>query len=471
MSDPVRFWVNDVLHVVHDADPRTLLVDYLRSDQVGLTGTKKSCGQGGCGACTVTLTQCKGDTVEHLAVNSCLRPLCSVDGMAVTTVEGLGSVDTTLSPTQHRIAVDNGSQCGYCTPGWVMSMHSFLAANDGAYTTQDEIAELFDGNLCRCTGYRSILYAMRHFATDWGPLDEQGCMTCSVVPGEEPAVAAMEPVSVPVGLSPISSGLRVDKDGYTWLRVTNLAELLEVLREHGSVDDVKLVVGNTSIGVYGEPAQGVTLGPPHLRVDISAIADLHGASFDKNSLTVGAATTYTELIDLLDEHRPVAPTIAALGDRRRALHGAAHGRADRARRGQPRRQHDAGGAPRRRHRPAAVPVGHVHRAVRHGRERRRHRAVMVRRATHGHARLRRAVAPRRRAPARLRHPPLPHPVHRRTGVGEDVQGRAARDQRPLDRQRRPARPLRGRRHRDRRPPRCSAGSARSRSTPPGWSGC
>ncbi len=61
MSDPVRFWVNDVLHVVHDADPRTLLVDYLRSDQVGLTGTKKSCGQGGCGACTVTLTRCNGD--------------------------------------------------------------------------------------------------------------------------------------------------------------------------------------------------------------------------------------------------------------------------------------------------------------------------------------------------------------------------------------------------------------------------
>ncbi len=188
-----------------------------------------------------------------------------------------------------------------------MSMHSFLAANDGADTTQDEIEGLFDGNLCRCTGYRSILYAMRHFATDWGPLDEQGCMTCSVIPGEEPAVAAVEPVSVPAGLAPITTRLRVDKDGYTWLRVTTLAELVDVLREHGSVDDVKLVVGNTSIGVYGEPAQGVTLGPPHLRVDISQIPDLHGATFADGGLTVGAATTYTELLDLLDEHRDGAP--------------------------------------------------------------------------------------------------------------------------------------------------------------------
>ncbi len=79
-----------------------------------------------------------------------------------------------MSPTQHQIAVDNGSQCGYCTPGWVMSMHSFLAANGGAHTTQEEIEELFDGNLCRCTGYRSILYAMRHFATDWGPIGRAG---------------------------------------------------------------------------------------------------------------------------------------------------------------------------------------------------------------------------------------------------------------------------------------------------------
>ena len=95
-NDAVRFWVNGVAHVVRDVDPRTLLVDYLRSDAVGLTGTKKACGQGGCGACTVTLARwrVRDGGVEQVAANSCLRPLCSVDGMAVTTVEGLGSVTT-----------------------------------------------------------------------------------------------------------------------------------------------------------------------------------------------------------------------------------------------------------------------------------------------------------------------------------------------------------------------------------------
>src|SRR5436190_21344605 len=87
-------YVNGRRVVVRDPDPRTLLLDYLRSDAVGLTGTKKVCAQGGCGSCTVALHRWNERTrkVETLAVNSCLRPLCSLDGMAVTTVEGVGTV-------------------------------------------------------------------------------------------------------------------------------------------------------------------------------------------------------------------------------------------------------------------------------------------------------------------------------------------------------------------------------------------
>ena len=191
----LRFWINNEQHEVDDADPRTLLLDYLRSDEVGLTGTKKVCAQGGCGACTVTLTRWNERTqrVEQTAVNSCLRPLCAVDGMAVTTVEGIGGAATELSPVQHQIAIDNGSQCGYCTPGWVMNMHSFLVANEGRDDiTQEEIEQLFDGNLCRCTGYRPILFAMRHFASEWASCDEQGNMTCIPISGEVPAVAAAD---------------------------------------------------------------------------------------------------------------------------------------------------------------------------------------------------------------------------------------------------------------------------------------
>lgn len=133
-------YVNGRQHVLQDVDPRTLLLDFLRSPAVGLTGTKKVCAQGGCGSCTVALHRWndRAQKVETLAVNSCLRPLCSLDGMAITTVEGVGTVETEISPVQYQMAVNNGTQCGYCTPGWVMSMHSYLVANPDRKLTQKE---------------------------------------------------------------------------------------------------------------------------------------------------------------------------------------------------------------------------------------------------------------------------------------------------------------------------------------------
>ncbi len=175
------FFINDRRVEIAHPDPRILLVDYLRSPDVGLTGTKKSCGQGGCGACTVMLSSYDAETGEVLtrSINSCLRPICALDGMAVTTVEGLGSVKPEvspdgISPVQYRIAKCNGSQCGYCTPGFVMNMTSFLVANGVKTTTKAQIEDLFDGSICRCTGFRPILYAMKSFASDWTKEDEAG---------------------------------------------------------------------------------------------------------------------------------------------------------------------------------------------------------------------------------------------------------------------------------------------------------
>lgn len=99
---------------------------------------------------------------RHRAVNACLAPLCSVDGMAVVTVEGLGSTKTILHPIQERLAMSNSSQCGFCTPGFVMSLYTLLRNNPNA--TEKEIEEAFDGNLCRCTGYRPILEGAKSFA-------------------------------------------------------------------------------------------------------------------------------------------------------------------------------------------------------------------------------------------------------------------------------------------------------------------
>src|SRR5437016_1965272 len=158
-SGQLVFWLNGSKVVLDDPDPSIMLVDYLHG--VGLVGTKVGCGQGGCGACTVMLSHrdvVTGNPV-HRALNSCLRPLCAVDGLMVTTIEGIGSVRAGLDPVQHCIAANNGTQCGFCTPGFVMNAHAFLQQNPAP--TERELEDIFGGNLCRCTGYRPLLHGMR----------------------------------------------------------------------------------------------------------------------------------------------------------------------------------------------------------------------------------------------------------------------------------------------------------------------
>jgi xanthine dehydrogenase/oxidase len=292
----LRFRLNGSDIVIAQPDPTVLLVDWLRSSAVGLTGTKKACAQGGCGACTVMLSRWDSDlaAVEHLAINSCLRPLCSLDGMEITTVEGTGSTRTELSPVQYRIAKENGSQCGYCTPGFVMNMHAFLINNQGRDITQQEIEDIFDGNLCRCTGYRAILYGMRHFASDWGPADEDGCLKTYIDPSERVAPAAnVEPPPPPPKEAPRS--VYYCKGDYHWYRVTSLQQVHDILATYGDGADVKLVGGNTSIGIYDRFVEN-----PHVMVDISQLAELHGMVAGDDVLAIGAAVTYSALLNELN---------------------------------------------------------------------------------------------------------------------------------------------------------------------------
>jgi xanthine dehydrogenase/oxidase len=115
-DDTLRFYLNGTKIVLDSADPEVTLLEYLRG--VGLTGTKLGCAEGGCGACTVVVSQFNPTTqkIYHASVNACLAPLVSVDGKHVITVEGIGNVKRP-HPAQERIARGNGSQCGFCTPG------------------------------------------------------------------------------------------------------------------------------------------------------------------------------------------------------------------------------------------------------------------------------------------------------------------------------------------------------------------
>jgi xanthine dehydrogenase/oxidase len=145
--------------------------------ELRLTGSKLGCGEGGCGACTVLVSQCidrESGEIEHRTVNGCLTPLCSIDGCHVITVEGVGSTNkSNLHSTQTRLAELFGSQCGFCTPGMVMSLYGNIISKGDSLPTMEDIEEGFDGNLCRCTGYRSILDAGKTFACDTDKLPNQ----------------------------------------------------------------------------------------------------------------------------------------------------------------------------------------------------------------------------------------------------------------------------------------------------------
>uniref|UniRef100_A0A8C6N150 Aldehyde oxidase 1 n=1 Tax=Mus spicilegus TaxID=10103 RepID=A0A8C6N150_MUSSI len=162
--DPIQllFYVNGQKVVEKNVDPEMMLLPYLRKN-LRLTGTKYGCGGGGCGACTVMISRYNPSTkaIRHHPVNACLTPICSLHGTAVTTVEGLGNTRTRLHPIQERIAKCHGTQCGFCTPGMVMSMYTLL--RNHPEPTLDQLTDALGGNLCRCTGYRPIIDACKTF--------------------------------------------------------------------------------------------------------------------------------------------------------------------------------------------------------------------------------------------------------------------------------------------------------------------
>jgi aerobic-type carbon monoxide dehydrogenase small subunit (CoxS/CutS family) len=131
-------------------EPRRLLVDFLRED-LGLTGTHIGCEHGVCGACTIL--------VDGQSVRACLMLAVQANGRSVMTVEGLAEPDGSLHPIQQAFWEEHGLQCGFCTPGFLMTTYELLHAN--AVPADDEIRTAISGNLCRCTGYQNIVRAVR----------------------------------------------------------------------------------------------------------------------------------------------------------------------------------------------------------------------------------------------------------------------------------------------------------------------
>uniref|UniRef100_A0AAX7VVT5 Xanthine dehydrogenase n=1 Tax=Astatotilapia calliptera TaxID=8154 RepID=A0AAX7VVT5_ASTCA len=311
-SDELIFFVNGKKIVEKNADPEMTLLTYLRR-KLGLTGTKLGCAEGGCGACTVMLSRYQTHTKQllHYASNACLAPLCSLHLVAVTTVEGIGSVARKLHPVQERIAKAHGSQCGFCTPGIVMSMYALLRNNPTPMMADME--EAFQGNLCRCTGYRPILEGYKTFTVEGGCCggrgQKNGCCMSNVNGAQNVICCAIDMYNelishiVFVPLLPLYSTQTLSKDRkphslcfhgerMTWLQPDSLDEFLNLKWKH---PDARVVVGNTEVGQsvkFKNMVYPVILAP-------TFIPELSAVTHAEDGIVFGAACTLSHMAVVL----------------------------------------------------------------------------------------------------------------------------------------------------------------------------
>jgi xanthine dehydrogenase small subunit len=156
MRETLRFYLGDRLVEIASCDPTLTVLDWLRLDR-RMTGSKEGCAEGDCGACTVVIGRLDGGLLRYEAINACIRFLATLDGCHLLTVEHLEGAGGALHPVQQALVDHHGSQCGFCTPGFVMSLFALWLNEDAASVAR--IEDALAGNLCRCTGYQPIIAA------------------------------------------------------------------------------------------------------------------------------------------------------------------------------------------------------------------------------------------------------------------------------------------------------------------------
>src|SRR5262245_17167976 len=159
VEQKIRFLLDGAVHTVDAVCPTTTVLQYLR-EHLRRCGTKEGCAEGDCGACTVVLAELIGEEPRFRAVNACIQFLPTLDGKALFTVESLkAETNGELHPVQQAMIECHGSQCGFCTPGFVMSLYALYRTE--LEPGEERVRQALSGNLCRCTGYRPILAAAR----------------------------------------------------------------------------------------------------------------------------------------------------------------------------------------------------------------------------------------------------------------------------------------------------------------------
>ncbi|MEY4713103.1 MAG: hypothetical protein RIS88_2553, partial [Pseudomonadota bacterium] len=274
-TQTIRFIRRGELTTLGNVPPDRTLLQVLRED-LGACGTKEGCGEGDCGACTVVVAEPEGAGLRFRAINSCIRLAHSVDGLALWTVEDLAATDGTLHPAQEAMVQCHGSQCGFCTPGFVMSLFGMYQNHvcAGRPVTRKLAQADLAGNLCRCTGYRPILEAAQR-------------------------MAALPPVRIDeAGLAATLRGLAPRNPGVGgYLQPTALRDLLALRRDHPGA---QLVAGCTDVGLW--------VTKQHQRyaqvLDVTRVAELRRIQEAEGVLSIGAAVPLSDAFAALVAGRP-----------------------------------------------------------------------------------------------------------------------------------------------------------------------
>jgi xanthine dehydrogenase small subunit len=277
----IRFLLNGEEVTLSEVRPDETLLDYLRLSK-RLVGTKEGCAEGDCGACTVLVGRLAGGDLVYEGVNACIRFLASVEGCHVVTVEHLRGEDGALHPVQQALVDFHGSQCGFCTPGFVMSLYALWMRN--ARPSDHDIEKALQGNLCRCTGYEPIVKAARAVAAS-GKLEADFLMR--------------ERASVAARLAAMRDRARVEigagKD-----RLVIPADVDDLARVLEAEPAATVVAGSTDVGLWvtkfmREIAPVVFIGGLE---ELRAISPVYG------SITIGAGVSYSEAYAVLSRHVP-----------------------------------------------------------------------------------------------------------------------------------------------------------------------
>uniref|UniRef100_A0A8C0N417 Aldehyde oxidase n=1 Tax=Canis lupus familiaris TaxID=9615 RepID=A0A8C0N417_CANLF len=309
-----------------------------------LTGTKYSCGGGGCGACTVMVSRYNPKTkkIHHYPVTACLVPICSLYGAAVTTVEGVGSINTRIHPVQERLAKCHGTQCGFCSPGMVMSIYTLL--RNHPEPTPEQITKALGGNLCRCTGYRTIVESGKTFcreSTVCGMKSSGKCCMdqeersfvnrqekiCTKLYNEDefqPLDPSQEPIFPPelirMAEDPNKRRLTFQGERTTWIAPVTLNDLLEL---KANFPEATLIMGNTTVGPsikFRDEFHPVFISP-------LGLPELYFVDCTDDGVTIGAGYSLAQLNDalhliVLEQPKEKTKTYSALLKHLRTLAGA-----------------------------------------------------------------------------------------------------------------------------------------------------